>query len=119
LPRLLGCKRREPLRLLCPFPLNFPGKLTRISVHSRISACLRTPSPASCSGDRRSFDFPKNLEVREEVRNHETILLNHYDWLLDWARQLTRGASDEAEDLVQDLYVRFVQMTSGSDVVIP
>ncbi len=62
---------------------------------------------------------PKTLKFEKKSRNHETILLNHYDWLLDWARQLTRGASDEAEDLVQDLYVRFVQMTSGSDVVIP
>jgi DNA-directed RNA polymerase specialized sigma24 family protein len=56
---------------------------------------------------------PKPLKLEKKSRDHETILLNHYDWLLDWAIQLTQGASDEAEDLVQDLYVRFVQMKSG------
>jgi DNA-directed RNA polymerase specialized sigma24 family protein len=56
---------------------------------------------------------PKPLKFEKKSRDHETIFLNHYDWLLDWARQHTQGASDEAEDLVQDLYVRFVQMKSG------
>ena len=58
---------------------------------------------------------PKPLKFEKKSRDHETIFLNHYDWLLDWARQHTRGASEEAEDLVQDLYVRFVQMKSGPD----
>jgi DNA-directed RNA polymerase specialized sigma24 family protein len=53
------------------------------------------------------------LKFEKKSRDHETIFLNHYDWLLDWARQHTQGASEEAEDLVQDLYVRFVQMKSG------
>jgi DNA-directed RNA polymerase specialized sigma24 family protein len=56
---------------------------------------------------------PKPLKFEKKSRDHETIFLNHYDWLLDWARQHTQGASEEAEDLVQDLYVRFVQMKSG------
>jgi DNA-directed RNA polymerase specialized sigma24 family protein len=58
---------------------------------------------------------PKPLKFEKKSRDHETIFLNHYDWLLDWARQHTQGASEEAEDLVQDLYVRFVQMKSGPD----
>ena len=56
---------------------------------------------------------PKPLKFEKKSRDRETIFLNHYDWLLDWARQHTQGASEEAEDLVQDLYVRFVQMKSG------
>jgi DNA-directed RNA polymerase specialized sigma24 family protein len=58
---------------------------------------------------------PKPLKFEKKSRDHEAIFLNHYDWLLDWAHQHTRGASEEAEDLVQDLYVRFVQMKSGPD----
>jgi DNA-directed RNA polymerase specialized sigma24 family protein len=56
---------------------------------------------------------PKPLKFEKKSRDHETIFLNHYAWLLDWARQHTHGNSQEAEDLVQDLYVRFVQMKSG------
>jgi DNA-directed RNA polymerase specialized sigma24 family protein len=55
------------------------------------------------------------LKFEKKSRTHEAIFLNHYDWLLDWAGQLSQGASQEAEDLVQDLYVRFVQMRSGPD----
>lgn len=55
----------------------------------------------------------KPLKFEKKSRDRETIFLNHYNWLLDWARQHTQGASEEAEDLVQDLYVRFVQMKSG------
>ncbi len=58
---------------------------------------------------------PKPLKFEKKSRDHEAIFLNHYDWLLDWTHQHTRGASEEAEDLVQDLYVRFVQMKSGPD----
>jgi DNA-directed RNA polymerase specialized sigma24 family protein len=53
------------------------------------------------------------LKFERKSRDHEAIFLDHYDWLLDWARQHTLGASQEAEDLVQDLYVRFVQMKSS------
>ena len=53
------------------------------------------------------------LKFEKKSRDHEAIFLDHYDWLLGWARQHTLGAAQEAEDLVQDLYVRFVQMKSG------
>jgi DNA-directed RNA polymerase specialized sigma24 family protein len=56
---------------------------------------------------------PKPLKFEKKSSDHEAIFLNYYDWLLSWARQHTQGASEESEDLVQDLYVRFVQMKSG------
>lgn len=52
----------------------------------------------------------------QNPRDPEGIILEYYAWLLDWARQLTRGTSEEAEDLVQDLYVRFVQMKSRPEL---
>lgn len=45
----------------------------------------------------------------EKSRDHEEIFLDHYDWLLKNARDLCRGSREEADDLVQDLYVGFVQ----------
>jgi DNA-directed RNA polymerase specialized sigma24 family protein len=60
-----------------------------------------------------TLTFPKTLKFEKRSPNNETIFLDHYEWLLDWARQHTQGAADEAEDLVQDLYVRFVQMKNG------
>jgi DNA-directed RNA polymerase specialized sigma24 family protein len=45
----------------------------------------------------------------EKSPDHERVFLDHYEWLLGWARQLTHGSKHEAEDLVQDLYIRFVQ----------
>ncbi len=56
---------------------------------------------------------PKSLRFEKKSRDNEAIFLNQYDWLLDWARQLTQGRLGEAEDLVQDLYIRFVQIKSG------
>jgi DNA-directed RNA polymerase specialized sigma24 family protein len=50
------------------------------------------------------------LKFETKSPDNETVFLDHYDWLLDWARQHTQGALQEAEDMVQDLYVRFVQM---------
>jgi DNA-directed RNA polymerase specialized sigma24 family protein len=59
---------------------------------------------------------PKNLKFEKKSHDHERIFIEHYDWLLDWARQITRGTREEAEDLVQDLYVRFVQMKTTPDL---
>lgn len=44
----------------------------------------------------------------KKSHDHVTTFLSHYEWLMGWARQYTRGVSEEAEDLVQDLYIRFV-----------
>jgi len=48
----------------------------------------------------------------EKSRDHEEIFLDHYDWLLKNARDLCHGSREEAGDLVQDLYVGFVQSKS-------
>lgn len=48
--------------------------------------------------------------LSQNPRNPEDILIEHYAWLLDWAYQLTRGTSEDAEDLVQDLCVRLMRM---------
>ncbi|WP_263357711.1 RNA polymerase sigma factor [Acidicapsa ligni] len=52
----------------------------------------------------------------EKVADHEGIFLDHYARLLDRALRLTRGSKHEAEDLVQDLYVRFVFSPADVDV---
>ncbi|AXC15548.1 hypothetical protein ACPOL_6312 [Acidisarcina polymorpha] len=52
----------------------------------------------------------------QSPRDLEAIVLEHYTWLLDWAHQLTRGTSEEAEDLVQDLFVRFMRMKNKPDL---
>ncbi len=49
----------------------------------------------------------------------ERVFLDHYDWLLKKARQLHSGDKAAAEDLVQDLYVRFVQSSSQPDTSDP
>ncbi|WP_158792089.1 RNA polymerase sigma factor [Granulicella sp. L60] len=57
----------------------------------------------------------QNLKL-EKIADHESIFLDRYAWLLDRALPLTRGSKDQAEDLVQDLYVRFVFSHSDIDV---
>jgi DNA-directed RNA polymerase specialized sigma24 family protein len=57
-----------------------------------------------------------SIRKTAKSRDHEKIFLDHYDWLLARARTLTRGSKDEAKELLQDLYVRFVQAKSGPDV---
>ncbi|WP_263356655.1 RNA polymerase sigma factor [Acidicapsa ligni] len=58
----------------------------------------------------------QKLQKIDKSRDHEQVFLNHYDWLLKWARQLAQGSREEAEDLVQDLYVRFVQSKAAPDL---
>jgi DNA-directed RNA polymerase specialized sigma24 family protein len=57
----------------------------------------------------------RQIHKIEKIHDRETIFLDHYAWLLDWALRLSRGSKDEAEDLVQDLYVRFVQSKAELD----
>jgi RNA polymerase sigma factor (sigma-70 family) len=59
---------------------------------------------------------PRQLQKVERVRTHEAIFLDHYSWLLDRALRLTNGSKEAAEDLVQDLYVRFVQSQANLDL---
>jgi DNA-directed RNA polymerase specialized sigma24 family protein len=56
----------------------------------------------------------KVLNIKR-ARDHEKIFLDHYQWLLERACKLTPGSREEAEDLVQDLYVRFVQSQADPD----
>jgi hypothetical protein len=57
----------------------------------------------------------RQIHKVEKIRDRETIFLDHYAWLLDWALRLSRGSKEQAEDLVQDLYVRFVQSKAELD----
>jgi DNA-directed RNA polymerase specialized sigma24 family protein len=58
----------------------------------------------------------RQIQKVEKSRDNEKIFLDNYDWLLARARTLTRGSKGEAKELLQDLYVRFVQAKSGPDV---
>src|SRR5262249_18265539 len=42
-----------------------------------------------------------------EVCTHEDIVIQRYDWLLNWSLKLTGHNREEAEDLVHDAYVEF------------
>src|ERR1700729_3815833 len=45
----------------------------------------------------------------------EGIFFEHYSRLLEWALQFTRGDRSEADDLVQELYVRFARLDTAPD----
>ncbi len=45
----------------------------------------------------------------EQAADREKVFLDHYEWLLRRALQLSHGAQSAAEDLVHDCYVRFIQ----------
>jgi RNA polymerase sigma factor (sigma-70 family) len=61
----------------------------------------------------------EKLQSIAKPADREKIILDHYKWLLDWACQLIRGSKEEAEDLVQDVYVRFIQSTGELDLADP
>jgi hypothetical protein len=60
-----------------------------------------------------------NVENIAQPREREKVFLQLYDWLLKSAYGSTRGSKEEAEDLVQDLYVRFVQSNAHLDLSDP
>jgi DNA-directed RNA polymerase specialized sigma24 family protein len=53
------------------------------------------------------FPFQPKPERRPSF---EDIFFEHYTRLLEWALQLTRRDRSEAEDLVQELYIRFARL---------
>ena len=55
---------------------------------------------------------PRKIQTVEQAADRERVFLDHYGWLLQRALGLSRGARQEAEDLVHDCYVRFVQASS-------
>jgi DNA-directed RNA polymerase specialized sigma24 family protein len=44
---------------------------------------------------------------KSEVYSHEDIVIQRYDWLLNWSMKLTGHNREEAEDLVHDAFVEF------------
>jgi DNA-directed RNA polymerase specialized sigma24 family protein len=44
---------------------------------------------------------------KSEVYTHEDIVIQRYDWLLNWSMKLTGHNREEAEDLVHDAFVEF------------
>ena len=55
---------------------------------------------------------PRKIQRVEQAADRERVFLVHYGWLLQRALGLSRGARPEAEDLVHDCYVRFIQASS-------
>jgi DNA-directed RNA polymerase specialized sigma24 family protein len=49
----------------------------------------------------------------------EVIFTERYDWLLKWALHFAQGDQAEAEDLVQDTFVRFVVSESETELKDP
>jgi len=48
-------------------------------------------------------------------KSHEDLFVAHYDFLTRRALQITQGGHEEAEDLVQDLYVQWVRVRPELD----
>jgi RNA polymerase sigma factor (sigma-70 family) len=44
---------------------------------------------------------------KSELCTHEDLIIERYDWLLNWSMRLTGYDRQEAEDLVQDAFVEF------------
>jgi DNA-directed RNA polymerase specialized sigma24 family protein len=51
----------------------------------------------------------RRIHKLEPAADREKVFLDHYEWLLGRALQLSHGAQSAAEDLVHDCYVRFIQ----------
>jgi DNA-directed RNA polymerase specialized sigma24 family protein len=61
---------------------------------------------------------PKPLKFEKTAHDRiERVFIDHYKLVLGWARQVTHGNTEEAEDLVQELYVRLVQMKSEPELL--
>ncbi len=58
------------------------------------------------------FPFQPKPERRTSF---EDIFFEHYERLLEWALQLTRYDRPDAEDLVQELYIRFARLETTAD----
>jgi DNA-directed RNA polymerase specialized sigma24 family protein len=50
-----------------------------------------------------------------KTKSHEDLFLWHYAWLVKRAIQITQGRRDEADDLVQDLYIQLVNTQPDLD----
>ncbi len=55
----------------------------------------------------------RRIHKVEQAADRERVFLDHYEWLLRRALQLSHGAQSAAEDLVHDCYVRFIQAATN------
>jgi DNA-directed RNA polymerase specialized sigma24 family protein len=72
----------------------------------------------SCNQKEDILGQRKINQVEKAVDN-ERVFLDHYAWLRQKAQVLFRGAIGDADDLVHDLYVNFVQSGARPDLEDP
>jgi DNA-directed RNA polymerase specialized sigma24 family protein len=61
----------------------------------------------------------RKIQKVEKAVDNEKVFLDHYAWLRQKARVLLRGSQGDADDLVHDLYVSFVQSQSRPNLDDP
>ena len=61
----------------------------------------------------------RKIHQVEKAVDNERVFLDHYAWLRQKAQVLFRGAVGDADDLVHDLYVNFVQSGARPDLEDP
>ena len=61
----------------------------------------------------------RKIHQVEKAVDNERVFLDHYAWLRQKAQVLFRGAVGDADDLVHDLYVSFVQSGARPDLEDP
>ena len=50
-----------------------------------------------------------------QVKTHEEVFVEHYDWLVRWALRLSEGLHEDATDLVHDLYLQLIRTRPNFD----
>ena len=50
-----------------------------------------------------------------QVKTHEEVFVEHYDWLVRWALGLSEGLHEDATDLVHDLYLQLIRTRPNLD----
>ncbi len=55
----------------------------------------------------------QNLKIERTPRDHESLFLDHYDWLLERARHLASGTAEDPQDLIQELYLSFTHLNAS------
>jgi RNA polymerase sigma factor (sigma-70 family) len=50
-----------------------------------------------------------------QVKTHEEIFVEYYDWLVRWALRLSEGLHEDATDLVHDLYLQLIRTRPNLD----
>ena len=47
--------------------------------------------------------------ISKSERTHQSVFMERYAWMLDWAMKLTRGDAADAEDILHDAYLSFIR----------